>query len=309
MKDIKLLTYGRLAKEFEQYVINSYPQITVVRPTNLKQVKEKVRQVNALAGFYFLNQLDLSNIQWIHSFGAGVDLFLSKTNNWNHDITITRTIGKLGDKIGEYCLAYVLGQYKHVIKTYKQQNESVWIQHTGENLYDKNVLILGTGTIGSGVAKAFNQKVKRIVGVNKSGKQNSSFDAVISWQDFKNINFDVIINALPNTPNTEGILNREFFEQFNNAIFVNVGRGDAVVETGLLYALDNNHLRSAILDVFSEEPLPTSSKLWKHNKLIITPHQSGLTTITDIKHDFEQAYLGVTTNKKNTLFVNKKRGY
>jgi phosphoglycerate dehydrogenase-like enzyme len=309
MKEIKLVTYGRLSEEFETYILSEQPHINVIRPVNERQLISTIRDANAVAGFDFLEHLDLSNIEWIHSFGAGVDSFLTKTSDYEHNITITRTIGKLGDKIGEYCLTYALAQCKHIFQTYKQQQHKNWNQNTGENLFDKSVLILGTGTIGKGVASAFNKKVQRIVGVNSSGIASSHFDDVKSWKKFKNENFKIIINTLPNTPNTKGILNKHFFSQFNNALFINVGRGDTVDDMGLIKALDNNHLSSAVLDVFKKEPLPITSKLWEHDKIIVTPHQSGLTTIEDVKQDFEQAYLGLKNNTKNKLFVNAKRGY
>jgi len=60
-----------------------------------------------------------------------------------------------------------------------------------------------------------------------------------------------------------------------DAVLINVGRGDAVVEPDLLAALDAGELHAAVLDVVSKEPLPTESPLWNHPKIVITPHVSG----------------------------------
>jgi glyoxylate/hydroxypyruvate reductase A len=53
---------------------------------------------------------------------------------------------------------------------------------------------------------------------------------------------------------------------------INVARGDHLVEADLLAALDSGHLAGATLDVFRTEPLPVDDPLWRHPKVLITPH-------------------------------------
>ena len=309
MKEINLITYGRMAEEFERHILDNYPEIKVIRPANIKELEKQICKANAFAGFDVLEQFDLSGIEWIHSFGAGVDSFLYKTSTYQNEIIITRTTGKLGRKIGEYCLAYILAKYNHVFQTYKQQQQRSWIQIQSEKLYEKNILVIGTGAIGEGVAKTFRGKVNCLVGVNSSRKENGNFDKVKTLKELGNENIDIIINTLPNTLFTKSILNREFFTQFDNAIFINVGRGDTVDDVDLIEAIDNNNLSWAVLDVFKNEPLPRDSKLWDHDKIVITPHQAGLTDIADIKTDFDLAYNGIKNNSRNNLFVDSNKGY
>ncbi|WP_306779999.1 NAD(P)-dependent oxidoreductase, partial [Acinetobacter baumannii] len=61
------------------------------------------------------------------------------------------------------------------------------------------------------------------------------------------------------------------------AWLVNVGRGALVDEDALVEALRAGRIAGAVLDVFSEEPLPASSPLWDMGNCIITPHSSGWT--------------------------------
>lgn len=58
---------------------------------------------------------------------------------------------------------------------------------------------------------------------------------------------------------------------------VNISRGAVVDEHALLQALDKLQISSATLDVFSVEPLPKESRLWRHPKVAITPHIAGPT--------------------------------
>ena len=96
---------------------------------------------------------------------------------------------------------------------------------------------------------------------------------------------DYLINVLPSTMETNNILNRcvflsgvmktvwwcdfrENLKHCKNVGFVNIGRGNIIIEANILYALDNNFFRGAVLDVFDVEPLPEDSPLWAHPSVL-----------------------------------------
>ncbi|WP_316045186.1 NAD(P)-dependent oxidoreductase, partial [Escherichia coli] len=75
----------------------------------------------------------------------------------------------------------------------------------------------------------------------------------------------VLINLLPNTAQTVGFINSELLDQLPDGAYVlNLARGVHVQEADLLAALDSGKLKGAMLDVFSQEPLPQESPLWRH---------------------------------------------
>lgn len=83
----------------------------------------------------------------------------------------------------------------------------------------------------------------------------------------------VLINMLPLTPATRGILDRTLFRAMRaDAWLVQLGRGDHLVVPDLIAALDAGELAGAALDVFSVEPLPPQDPLWDHPGVRITPH-------------------------------------
>lgn len=84
-------------------------------------------------------------------------------------------------------------------------------------------------------------------------------------------NCDYIINVLPSTENTIGLLNGNVLEHCKdkNAVFINIGRGSIIRETDLINALEQKWISAAILDVFEIEPLPKESKLWSFPQVII----------------------------------------
>ena len=107
---------------------------------------------------------------------------------------------------------------------------------------------------------------------------------------------DFIFATLPETPKTFNIFNKSFFESMNkNAIFINIGRGTAVVENDLAEALNNDIIRGAVLDVTYKEPLDKKSKLYdiSPEKLIITNHSVGFTpAIQDLCFERLEANIG-----------------
>src|SRR5690606_39179702 len=88
----------------------------------------------------------------------------------------------------------------------------------------------------------------------------------------------VLINLLPNTAETVGIINSELLNQLDDESYVmNLARGVHLVEHDLLAALDNGKLKGAMLDVYSSEPLPKESPLWAHPRVGMTPHIAAVT--------------------------------
>jgi phosphoglycerate dehydrogenase-like enzyme len=86
-----------------------------------------------------------------------------------------------------------------------------------------------------------------------------------------------LINTLPGTPYTEKLINARIFNAMKpNTVLVNVGRGTVVDEDALLAALNNGQVSYACLDVFAVEPLPQTSPLWEHPRVLVSPHTSAL---------------------------------
>lgn len=88
----------------------------------------------------------------------------------------------------------------------------------------------------------------------------------------------LLINLLPNTPETAGILNQQLFAHLApGAYLINLARGAHLVEDDLLQALEQGQIAAATLDVFVEEPLPQAHPFWRHPRVTITPHIAAIT--------------------------------
>jgi glyoxylate/hydroxypyruvate reductase len=308
--DLRILTYGRLSEEFEQYIRAHHPKATIVRANTKEEIGQILPKFNVFAGLNHLQGLDLTSLQWIHAFGAGVDSFLAMPALTSR-IILTRTLGDMGKKMGEYCLAYLLAFGRHLFEYRHQQTEHHWQQRVPETLGHKKVLILGTGYIAKGIAQALRPFCQGIIGMNRTGKAEEGFDQVFSPEDLgKNgQGVQVIINSLPYTLGTHHLVGKEFFTPFHDALFINIGRGATVDSAALLEAIQQGHIQKAVLDVFEQEPLPVDSPLWQHDKIWVTPHVSGITAAADAIQSFEASLACLRGGQRDAHFVNLERGY
>jgi len=88
---------------------------------------------------------------------------------------------------------------------------------------------------------------------------------------------DVLVVAAPHTARTRGMIDATVLAALpRGAAVINVARGELVDEDALLAALDRHHLAGAALDVFDREPLPPEHRLWRHPRVLVSPHVSGV---------------------------------
>ena len=87
---------------------------------------------------------------------------------------------------------------------------------------------------------------------------------------------DVVLLSLPETQDTRALMGREQFQAMKRGGYVlNVGRGSAIDQGALLWAVQEGIVAGAGLDVTTPEPLPPESPLWQEPNILITPHVSG----------------------------------
>ena len=90
---------------------------------------------------------------------------------------------------------------------------------------------------------------------------------------------DCLVIAAPHTRDTTAVVNRAVLDRLpRDAIVINVSRGTLLDETSLLDLLEASRLRGAALDVFATEPLPAGHPLWRHPRVLVSPHVAAVTT-------------------------------
>lgn len=217
--------------------------------------------------------------QWLQSTWAGITPLLA--DGLGRDYRLSRAVGIFGQVMAEYVLTYMLGHEREVMARLVSQVERKWDSRTGQSLVGRKVLIVGAGDIGQTVAQFLLPFGVELYAVASSAREQAPFKEVTTLSELPRLvgQMDYVINLLPNTPDTHDLYDAELFAVFNpNGVFMNVGRGVAVVDADLVEALRQGHLAGAIIDVCRQEPLPAKHPFWTAWGLLLTGHSSAPTS-------------------------------
>ena len=172
--------------------------------------------------------------------------------------------------------------------------------------------VLGLGALGAHVAASLAGLGLPVRGYSRTAK---TIDGVATFAREAELapfldGLKLLVNLLPSTPDTDGILNaRTFAHLAPGAYLVNLAPGAHLVERDLIDALDTGRLAAATLDVFAQEPLPADHPFWRMPRVTITPHISALTlrepAVEQIAHKIKALARGETIGG----IVDRLRGY
>ena len=218
-----------------------------------------------------------ANLKWMQITWAGADRY---TGNFPGNVILTNASGAFGRIISEYTMGMILSVYKRLPQYYVNQKKRVWTDLGYEkSLLGKRVLILGTGNVGSNIAQKLHAFGTYNIGINRSGKTAEHFDEIHTLKKLDHFlpSADIVIGALPKAPGTVGLFDYHRLQRIpRDALLVNVGRGTMIVTKDLEKLLEEGHFYGVILDVMDPEPLPRDSSLWTCDRVLLTPHVSGI---------------------------------
>lgn len=301
---------GRLASEIADRLAEAAPQLET-RVVDSTLTPDELGWADTFVGFRPPRNLADSRIVWVHSMAAGVDPFVPVLGALEPPPLLTRTVGRLPHKLGLYVAAHLLAESQHVVEYVRRQERREWSPVPGVPCEPATAVVLGTGTIGSGIAGVLRPLGYRMVGVNHSGHPSAAFDEVRALAEAHDRlgACDALVCALPLTEETRGIVDRSLLADLHGATFVNVGRGGSVREDDLREALDDGRVRRAILDVVEHEPLPETSWMWAHERVTITPHVGAITDADDVLAEFLPACASLAAGELPKSAVDLGRGY
>ncbi|MFL2803740.1 MAG: 2-hydroxyacid dehydrogenase [Dehalococcoidia bacterium] len=187
--------------------------------------------------------------------------------------------------VSDHAVLLMLALYKKLIDSDKSTREGTWKKPiNGENTYEmanKKVGILGIGNIGKKVARrvqAFDSKVQYYDLFPLDFQLDSQLDLNYVSLDELFETSDIITSHMPLNDQTFHMINADRLSQMkNSSILINTSRGEIIDEKALIYALNNNEILGAGLDVFETEPVQSDNPLLKMDNVIVTPHVAGTT--------------------------------
>lgn len=230
-----------------------------------------------------------------------------------NEVQITRIVDPtLKQDMFEHVLTCIMSEMKNILPYYKNQEKKEWEPQNYLSINETTVTILGLGEIGSLVAEKLVALGFEVRGWSNSPKEikgvESYFGEIGKSNAVKNAHF--VINILPLTKSTTGILNSDLFDLFIiPTTLINVGRGAHLNDEDLIKAIIKGKIKAAYLDVFHQEPLDKEHSFWENDSIYITPHIASIT-------NHQTAILQVVDNynrlKNNEILQNKanlNRGY
>jgi phosphoglycerate dehydrogenase-like enzyme len=251
------------------------------------EARRLIGEAEAYFGFGITGDLFRAahKLRWVHSAAAGVGNVLG-SGIADTDVLLTNSAGIHGPPIAEFVVAGVLHFLRGLDVAIAQQRRSEWSKafFVAEDsplreVSECRVLIVGTGGLGGESAKRLASLGAVCVGVRRRPELGppEGFAAVVGQDelDAELATADVLVLAAPFTADTSEMMTRERLMRLpQGAIVVNVARGALLDDEALADLLEHGRLRGAVLDVFREEPLPATSRLWSLPNALITPHVS-----------------------------------
>lgn len=216
-------------------------------------------------------------LEWIFWAGAGVDSLLFP-ELVESDVVLTNVRGVFDRSMAEYVLGFIIAFGKQFPQSWRLQSRRVWKHRLNEQLKGKQVLIVGVGSIGREIARVLGAFGLKVSGVGRRHREDPDFGVIYDGQELNPQlgNADFVVVVCPSTTQTRGMFGAPQFEAMkDSARLINVARGEILDETALIEALRKGQIAGAALDVFTNEPLPDESPLWRMDNVIVSPHMCG----------------------------------
>lgn len=217
--------------------------------------------------------LQLPNLKWLHSTWAGVEQLVQ--NSALADLPVVRLQDPaLAHHMAKTVLSWILNCHLNLPLYLQQQQQQIWQSHPVMEASALKVTILGAGNMAKTSASLLmaNGYSVSMWGRSARAEMKNYYHGCQGLQKAVT-NAEVVVVLLPMTKETRHLVNQAFLNWLRpSCCLLNFARGDIVDNQALSWALDNNALGHAVLDVFSTEPLPVADKFWRHPKVTVLPH-------------------------------------
>ncbi len=248
------------------------------------------RDAEVYCGFGIPRELFAASdkLRWVHSGAAGVGGSLYE-EMLKSDVIFTNSAGIHGVPVAEHVVAMMYYFARGLDQVAASRRDGrLWDRDriactpspVGE-LYESLVGIVGFGGIGRQVGRQAKGLGMQVWAVDRhpTAEMEESADRVFGPDGLDEVlaAADYVALTVPHTSQTSGLIGAaEFARMKENAVLINVARGTIVDEAAMIEALRSGSIRGVGLDVYPEEPLPSSSPLWELDNVCLTPHIGGV---------------------------------
>ena len=260
---------------------------------------------------------NLKNLKALLSLGAGVDALMDHPH-LPAGVPIVRFVDdELTRCMSDYVVANVTMHHRCFSQYRDDQNTKSWTQFYPPPSWDISVGVMGLGVLGQDAAKQLADLGYNVNGWSRSEKTLAGVTHYVGEKEFDDFlhQTDILVDLLPLTPQTVGILNYETFSKLRRTrlkggpALINAARGGHQIESDIVRALGDGTLGAASLDVFQHEPLPSDSPLWTQKNCFITPHIAAISNPESGASYFAKVLRDHEAGKPLINLVDVGRGY
>ena len=248
----------------------------------------------------------------LFNLGAGVDALLKMPEIPPHVRIVRLEDAGMALQMAEYALYALLRVSRDFEAFDRAQARQHWEPGEGSRPADWPVGVLGLGQVGLRVAQTLAGFGYPVAGWSRSPRDIPDVESYAGMDALPAFlaRTRFLVNVLPLTPDTAGILNRDTLSRLlPGAHLVNVGRGEHLVEDDLVQMLEEGEIAGATLDVFHTEPLPRDHPFWRDARVHVTPHIAARTLRDESIAQIAAKVAQLRRGEAISGVVERERGY
>ena len=266
-------------------IFDRFGEVKIYDFTKDEEIPERIKDADViLCNKSSMSEKDLSgakNLKYIGLFATGynnVDLEYTR----KHGITVCNAGSYSTEAVAQHVFAFILHYYNTISRYDEFVKNKGWINTNKfspfmemKELFGKTIGIIGYGSIGQKVAVIANAFGMNVLAYSRSALKEKIQSDDVTYAAVDEIlgKSDIVTIHCPLNKDSEKMCNKEFFTKMKkDSLFINTSRGGVVNQEDLMWALNNNVIQYAALDVIEKEPMPEDCKLIETKNLVITPH-------------------------------------
>ena len=266
-------------------IFDRFGEVKIYDFTKDEEIRERIKDADViLCNKSSMSEKNLSgakNLKYIGLFATGynnVDLEYTR----KHGITVCNAGSYSTEAVAQHVFAFILHYYNTISRYDEFVKNKGWINTNKfspfmemKELFGKTIGIIGYGSIGQKVAVIANAFGMNVLAYSRSALKEKIQSDEVTYAAVDEIlgKSDIVTIHCPLNKDSEKMCNKEFFTKMKkDSLFINTSRGGVVNQEDLMWALNNNVIQYAALDVIEKEPMPEDCKLIETKNLVITPH-------------------------------------
>lgn len=271
----------------KQYLEENGCEIKVLQDCSVENICREVKEMDAIlmrtAPCPSVVFEAADRLKVVARHGAGFDNIDLEAATAHH-VQVCNTPTANSNSVAEHTMSLLLACAKNLLihdracrkGDFESRNRTLSVEVEGKVLG-----LVGCGHIGQLVAKKAALGLgMRVIGYDAYAKPENMPEYITLALNIEEVyqQADFLSLHVPLTPDTKGMIDRHVFTRMKpNAIVLNCARGGIVNEGDLYWAISNNIISGAGLDVFSCEPIDPSNPLYSLDKVVVTPHSAAQT--------------------------------